>query len=98
MPQRKDQLDAARARLNDVLQSMMDDLGPRHCAHGDWMECSECEFDDTKPVMNSMVSEYVVMINVTTLEGGDAFTIKHSAPGMLNTHVKGLLHAGLYEM
>lgn len=97
----RDGLDAARSELADMLQRMVSELGPRECAHGFWEGESgpcDCTYNDTKPVTNGMVTEFVLVMNVTTMLDGEPFTVVHTNPRLLNTHVKGLLHTALYEV
>lgn len=92
---------AASARVTEAIQALADVLGPRACEHSpEWSECDEpdCDWESTKPVAGQvMLSEFVLMTVWTDFESGETFTARFYPVEMLDTHQKGLLHAGLYE-
>jgi hypothetical protein len=98
MTERNEQLKAAQAELSDALQRMASIIGPRLCEHGDHGECDVCDYDDTKPVEDAMLSEFVLVMTWTKMGDGESFYGVHTPPNQLFTHTNGLLHTALYDM
>lgn len=91
-------LNAAREKLKDALQALVEEIGPRCCEHGDWADCMECSFDATAPLGGgAMLSEFAVVMAWTGMEDGENYVGVHTAPKQLLSHTNGLLFTALYE-
>lgn len=97
MRERSEQLEAARAKLQEALQSLVE-LGPRECQHGDWVMCGTCDYDDTTDVTDAILTEFVLVSNYTRMENGESYLGVHIAPRQTLSHTNGLLHTALYEL
>lgn len=86
-------------RLAAALEPFAADLGPRVCGHGDWSDCEECEFLETKPQPGCIptIKSWVLVATVDDTVGDDSIISAVAAPHQRNHETKGLLHVGLYE-
>lgn len=87
-------------RVAESLEQFAGELGPRECAHGDWVDCEDdCKFADTRPKPNSMtmVRSWVLVATVEDTLSNDPIISSVAAPGQRNHETKGLLHVALYE-
>lgn len=87
----------AQEKVHAALQELAEFWGPRICEHGDYSDCDDCEFKDTKSAPDSLLSEFVVVASWTSMESGKSNMTWVTPHGQLSTHTNGLLFTALYE-
>lgn len=87
----------AQTKVHEALQAMADVWGPRLCDHGSYSDCEVCDFSETRPAPNAMLSEFVLVANWTEMETGDTHVTFMTPPNQLVSHTNGILFGALYQ-
>lgn len=87
----------AQTKVQEALQALVEVWGPRTCIHGDWADCNDCEYDQTNPQKDAILTEFILVANWTSMTTGSVDMTFITPPRQLTTHTNGLLHTMLYE-